>query len=71
MDAARPLTELTDYRKAQTPPMSLADVARLLRVTPAAVSRWERGKRSPNLVTLVKIAQLIDTPASQLAGLDQ
>ena len=62
----RPITELIDYRKANT--LSLAEVADKLDVTAAAVSRWERGKRYPDRKNLIKIAELVGAPASQIAG---
>lgn len=67
----RPLTELTEYRLQQNPPLTRAAIATLLKVSRAAVCRWEKGDRAPDRQNLKKIAELTGAPQSQLAGFDQ
>jgi transcriptional regulator with XRE-family HTH domain len=43
----------------ETAGLSLSEVARELGVTPAAVSRWERGHRAPRGDTAVAYAALL------------
>lgn len=46
--------------------LSQRQLARLLGVSPSAVSRWEAGHRFPTLSHLAKIADLAGRPASAL-----
>lgn len=45
-----------------------ADLASALRVTPQAVSKWERGENAPDIVVLVPLARLLDVGVGWLLG---
>src|SRR5262249_51516868 len=45
-----------------------ADVASALRVTPQAVSKWERGENAPGIVRLVPLPRLLDVSVEWLLG---
>jgi class 3 adenylate cyclase len=45
-----------------------ADLASALRVTPQAVSKWERGENAPDIVVLVPLARLLDVSVEWLLG---
>lgn len=45
-----------------------ADLAGALRVTPQAVSKWERGENAPDIVVLVPLARLLDVSVEWLLG---
>lgn len=44
------------------------DVAASLGVNPSAVTRWETGEKRPDLVNLVKLADLFDVSIDYLLG---
>jgi class 3 adenylate cyclase len=45
-----------------------ADLASALRVTPQAVSKWERGENAPDIVVLVPLCRLLDVSVEWLLG---
>lgn len=45
-----------------------ADVAAALRVSPQAVSKWERGENAPDIVVLVPLSRLFDVSVEWLLG---
>lgn len=45
-----------------------ADLASALRVTPQAVSKWERGENAPDIVVLVPLSRLLDVTVEWLLG---
>jgi class 3 adenylate cyclase len=45
-----------------------ADLASALRVTPQAVSKWERGENAPDIVVLVPLSRLLDVSVEWLLG---
>jgi class 3 adenylate cyclase len=45
-----------------------ADLASALRVSPQAVSKWERGENAPDIVVLVPLARLLDVSVEWLLG---
>jgi len=45
-----------------------ADLAGALRVSPQAVSKWERGENAPDIVVLVPLARLLDVSVEWLLG---
>jgi class 3 adenylate cyclase len=45
-----------------------ADLANALRVTPQAVSKWERGENAPDIVVLVPLSRLLDVSVEWLLG---
>lgn len=63
---ARPLTELSEYRKQHG--LSLEEAAAALGVKLPTVWRWENGHRAPNRENIRKIAELTGAPEAQLAG---
>lgn len=50
-------TKITDARKKLN--YSQADLANLLAISPQAVGKWERGESSPDIVTFIKIAEVL------------
>lgn len=46
--------------------MTQADLAALLEVTPAAISRYESGERIPDIVTAAKIANALGCKVDDL-----
>jgi predicted transcriptional regulator len=40
--------------------ISLVDACKIAKVTPAIWHRWKRGKSTPNLATLAKLAKTLD-----------
>jgi transcriptional regulator with XRE-family HTH domain len=44
------------------------DAARLLKVDPAQMSHWLRGKRQPSAASLLKISDLFDISANRMAN---
>ena len=63
-------TEFADnlvyYRKQYS--LTQADLADLLLVSQATVSKWESGCNEPNLYTLKNLADLFDVPIDVLVG---
>lgn len=57
---------LRAYRERQDPPINRRELAELLGVTTAAVSRWEAGERKPGYNQLVKIMEKTGIPAREL-----
>ena len=49
--------KITKYREERN--MSREELSNLLAVTPQTISRWENGKRLPDIITLIKIAQIL------------
>lgn len=45
-----------------------ADLASAVRVSPQAVSKWERGENAPDITVLVPLAQLLDVSVEWLLG---
>lgn len=45
------------------------ELAKIIDVTQAGVSRWERGERTPDIVMLEKLAKFFDVSADYLLGL--
>lgn len=45
-----------------------ADLAAALRVTPQAVSKWERGENAPDISVLVPLSRLLDVSVEWLLG---
>jgi transcriptional regulator with XRE-family HTH domain len=68
MTAKRPLPELKAYRKRQRPPLSVTALAEKMGVSPAAVSRWESGKRRPDKKFVPTLAKMTGVPALELMG---
>lgn len=58
---------LKEARKARK--MSQAELSRLLGITQQAVGKWETGRSTPDPQTVAKLAQLLDTTADALLGL--
>jgi class 3 adenylate cyclase len=55
-------------RRRETRGLKQADVAAALRVSPQAVSKWERGENAPDIVVLVPLARLFDVSVEWLLG---
>ncbi len=47
------------------------DIASALQVSPQAVSKWERGENAPDILTLPKLAGLLNVSTDWLLGRDQ
>jgi class 3 adenylate cyclase len=55
-------------RRREARGLKQADLASALRVTPQAVSKWERGENAPDIVVLVPLARLLDVSVEWLLG---
>lgn len=55
-------------RRREARGLRQADLASALRVTPQAVSKWERGENAPDIVVLVPLARLLDVSVEWLLG---
>jgi transcriptional regulator with XRE-family HTH domain len=55
-------------RRREARGLRQADVASALRVTPQAVSKWERGENAPDIVVLVPLSRLLDVTVEWLLG---
>jgi class 3 adenylate cyclase len=55
-------------RRREARGLKQADLASALRVTPQAVSKWERGENAPDIVALVPLARLLDVSVEWLLG---
>lgn len=60
------MSVITEKRIAKG--MTLADLARAVGVTPAAVTFWEQGVNKPSLGKLIKLAELFDCTVDELLG---
>lgn len=60
------IPELGDFRRRQTPPLSLAGFGKLIGVDRATVFRWETGTRKPDEKNLPKIMEVTGLPAHVL-----
>ena len=50
---------------------SQAELSRLLGVTQQAVGKWETGRSTPDPGTVARLAEILDTTADALLGLQQ
>lgn len=66
MDLGELGTRIRKRREARG--LRQADLASALRVTPQAVSKWERGENAPDIVVLVPLARLLDVSVEWLLG---
>jgi transcriptional regulator with XRE-family HTH domain len=57
---------LRAYRERQDPPLNRRQLADLLGVSTASVSRWEAGERKPDEEVLLRIVKKTGIPASVL-----
>lgn len=57
---------LSNFRKAQTPRLTQAGLAKLLDVTRTTIARWETGKRKPDEALLERITIKTGIPAKEL-----
>lgn len=57
---------LIELRKQEN--LSQRDLAKAIGTTQAAVSLWERGERTPDIDTLLKLADLFKVTADYLLG---
>jgi transcriptional regulator with XRE-family HTH domain len=64
------LTELGTRirRRREARGLKQADLASALRMTPQAVSKWERGENAPDIVVLVPLSRLLDVSVEWLLG---
>ena len=69
MDASYTGNKILQLRKQKN--MTQKELADLLSVTDKAVSKWERGLNFPDLLTLEKIAEVFDTSAVELLGIER
>ena len=60
---------LRDARKAKR--YSQTEVSRMLGVTQQAVGKWETGRSTPDPQTVARLADILDTTAEALLGLQQ
>ena len=69
MDASYTGNKISQLRKQHK--MTQKELAFLLSVTDKAVSKWERGRNFPDLMTMEKIAEVLHTSVVELLGLEQ
>ncbi len=50
--------------------LSTRELAREIGVSNVAISRWERGERTPNIETLVLLAKYFNVSTDYLCGLE-
>lgn len=66
---------LRSFRESRSPPLSQDELASLLGVTKAAISRWETGERFPERDLWSKIREItgvgIEELSTAVAGVDQ
>ena len=60
---------LKEARKAKK--YSQAEISRMLGVTQQAVGKWETGRSTPDPQTVARLAEILDTTADVLLGLQQ
>ena len=60
---------LKEARKAKK--YSQAEISRLLGVTQQAVGKWETGRSTPDPQTVARLAEILDTTADVLLGLQK
>ena len=60
---------LREARKAKR--YSQTEVSRMLGVTQQAVGKWETGRSTPDPQTVARLAEILDTTADALLGLEQ
>ena len=60
---------LREARKAKR--YSQTEVSRMLGVTQQAVGKWETGRSTPDPQTVARLAEILDTTADALLGLQQ
>lgn len=63
MDSIHPLRA---YRESRSPKLSVRELARKLGKSSAAVSRWETGKRKPNVDEIARISAKTGIPPEKL-----
>lgn len=57
---------LTDFRERQDPKLNLVELASLLEVSVASISRWEAGERKIDEGLLARISERTGIPAREL-----
>lgn len=60
------MLKIKEIREAQG--MTAATLARLIKTTPASVSRYENGKRKLSIVKAVQIAEALGVTVDRLLG---
>ena len=50
--------------------LTLKDAAAMLGVTPATLSRWERGITKPRLTPVIRMQEIYGVTVSELVGID-
>jgi transcriptional regulator with XRE-family HTH domain len=55
-------------RRREARGLRQADLSSALRVSPQAVSKWERGENAPDIVVLVPLARLLDVSVEWILG---
>lgn len=58
------MTAIRKYRERQT--MTQAQLAKMLGVTPSAVTQWESGDRKPDIILLKKLSHALKCSTDQL-----
>lgn len=48
--------------------MTAAELARLVHTTPVSISRYETGKRKPNILKAAEIAKVLEVTVDELIG---
>ncbi len=59
---------LKEIRRARG--MTAAEVAREIGVTQAAVANWENGRRSMNIDTMIRLAEVLECTPNDLLGFE-
>lgn len=57
---------LREWRKSQTPPLTIEKLAGELNVEPATLSRWETWKRTPSAHDLRRIWEITGIPMQEM-----
>lgn len=66
MGSIRPIKALKDYRENHKPRLTQKQLAELLDVKKATVSRWETGERKIDEAKLTAVAERTGIPAADL-----
>lgn len=58
------MNKIKEFRKKKK--ISQSDIAKIMKIKQNTVSQWETGKRNPNVIDAIKLANILGTTVESL-----